>query len=239
VQVLKTPPGLKKASELGTRPLRLLVYGEPGVGKTTFVGTAPKPLLVIDFEAGADLRLMGMEEVDILSVYSYRELKEALPWIKSQTNYKTIAFDGFSVFVSQLMREILEERGKASPTYYEWGLLVQRTREIILSLLKPSAHTIFTALEKKKEEGDKLVWIGPDLPKKIRETLRAIVDLEGRLWAEGDKRFIGFISPKGVAEVKDRTGKLTAKEEPDFRAILKKIYEPLPAKVENPQEVGR
>jgi len=221
---VKKPAGLKKATDVGVRPIRMLIYGEPGAGKTTLIGTAPRPVLVIDFEAGADIRLAGQENIDILTIYSYKELKSALPWIKAQTEYKTVAFDGFSVFVSQLMREILEERGKPSPTYYEWGLLTQRTKEIILALLKPTAHTIFTALEKKREDNGKLVWKGPDLSRKIRETLRAIVDLEGVIWVEEGRRYLGFVSPKGIVETKDRSGKLTAKEEPNIEKLLQKIF---------------
>jgi len=222
---VKKPAGLRKATEVGIRPIRMLIYGEPGAGKTTLLGTAPKPALVIDFEAGADIRLAGQEDIDILTVYSRRDLQEALDWLRSEKlPYKTIAFDGFSVYVQQAMREILRDRQKTAPTWYEWGLLTQHVREVILGLLKPEAHTIFTALEKKREEEGKLVWKGPDLSKKIRETLRAIVDLEGIIWVEEEKRYLGFTSPKGVAEVKDRSGKLTAKEEPNIEKLLQKIF---------------
>ncbi len=218
----KQPP-VRKATEIGQRPIRMLVYGEPGVGKTTLLATAPKPLLVIDFEAGADIRLQGQEGIDILTVYSYQELKEYLDWIRTSP-YTTVAFDGFSVFVQQTLREILQERQKASPTFYEWGLLSQRVKEVILSLLKPQSHTIFTALKKKRDQDGQLTWTGPDLPKSIREMTRAIVDFEAILWEKEGKRFLGFISIKGVAEVKDRSGKLTVEEPADITAILQKVF---------------
>lgn len=218
-----TKPPIRKATEISQRPIRMLVYGEPGVGKTTLLTTAPKPLLVIDFEAGADIRLAGQEDVDILSVYAHSELKGYLDWIKT-SSYMTIAFDGFSIFVQQTLREILSERQKASPTFYEWGLLAQRVKEVILSLLKPQSHLIFTALKKKREENGQLVWTGPDLPRSIREMLRAIVDFEAMLWEKEGKRLLGFNSPKGIAETKDRSGKLSAEEPADIGHVLKKVF---------------
>ncbi len=219
------PVSLRKASDLGIRPLRMLVYGEPGSGKTTLIGTAPRPVLIIDFEAGADIRFFGQTDIDILTVYSRKDLQEALAWLKDeQPPYRTIAFDGFSVYVQQAMREILGSRGKTAPTFYEWGLLTQHVREVILGLLQPYANTVFTTLEKRLYDNGNLTYIGPDLPKRIKELIRAIVDLEGRIWVEEGKRFLAFATKKGIAEVKDRSGKLGTKEEPNISKLLEKIF---------------
>ncbi len=215
-----------KAKDLKERPLRMLIYGESGVGKTTLLGTAPKPLLVLDFEAGADVIFAGQDGVDILYVYGKKDLREALLWLKNQKEYKTIAFDGFSIYAQQVLGEILEARNKETATFYEWGLLVKHLKEVILGLMKPTSFTIFTSLLKKvKDQNNNLVAMHPDLPQSVRQYLKAVVDLVGIMYIDKEgKRKLGFTSPKGVAEVKDRSGRLTEVEEPDIEKILQKVF---------------
>lgn len=217
---------LVKAKDLKERPLRMLIYGESGVGKTTLLGTAPKPLLVIDFEAGADVIFAGKDDVDIVYVYEKKDLKEVLLWLKGQNQYKTIAFDGFSIYSQQVLNEILEMRNKETPTFYEWGLLVKHLKEVILGLMKPTSFTIFTSLLKKqKDQNGNLIAMYPDLPQSVRKYMKAVVDLVGVMYMDKQgQRKLGFASPKGIAEVKDRSGKLTETEEPNITLILQKIF---------------
>jgi phage nucleotide-binding protein len=226
-EVIEMAVQVIKAREIKTRPVRVLIYGEPGAGKTTLLATALRPLLVIDFEGGSDIRLAGQDQIDIVLVHSRKELEEVLKWLKTQNTYKTIAFDGFSIYVQQALREILEERSKPSPTFYEWGLLSSHMRDVILALLKPTANTVFTALikeEERQENGQTIRYKRPDLPKAIRNQLRAITDIEGVLYAKDGQRFLGFTAPKGGAEVKDRSGRLSHQEEPDLAKVFSKIF---------------
>ena len=226
-EVIEMAVQVIKAREIKTRPVRVLIYGEPGAGKTTLLATAPRRLLVIDFEGGSDIRLAGQDQIDIVLVHSRKELEEVLKWLKTQNTYKTIAFDGFSIYVQQALREILEERSKPSPTFYEWGLLSSHMRDVILALLKPTANTVFTALikeEERQENGQTIRYKRPDLPKAIRNQLRAITDIEGVLYAKDGQRFLGFTAPKGGAEVKDRSGRLSHQEEPDLAKVFSKIF---------------
>jgi len=223
---------IKKATELPERKLRILIYGEAGVGKTTLLSTLPRPTLVIDFESGADIRLRGEEDIYIAEVSSREDLKKLLSSLnKFPVKFESIAFDGFSIFVDRLLKDIVEKRKKAgklkgdSPGFYEWGQLSAQAREIVLGLLKSSSHVVFTALSKMKVDSEtgEIVEIRPDLPKSIRRILRAVMDLEGYLYTDHEGvRKIVFHSKKGITEVKDRSGKLSV-EPANFKVILEKV----------------
>jgi len=223
---------IKKATELPERKLRMLIYGEAGVGKTTLLATLPRPCLVIDFEAGADLRLRGEEGIYIAEIYSGEDLKKLLSQLpKHEEEFQSIAFDGFSVFVDRLLKEIVEKRKKAgklkgdTPGFYEWGQLSSQARGIILSLIHRNSHIVFTALSKTKidRETGEVLGIYPDMPKSVRRTLRAMVDLQGYLYDDGGEKRIVFQSKKGIAEVKDRSGKLS-KEPANLELIIQKVF---------------
>lgn len=214
---------IKKAKEIKDRALRILIYGESGAGKTTLLKTAPRPILVIDFEAGADIICAGEDDIDIVFVSDMKMLREVLLFLKGQTKYKTIAFDGFSIFTQKMLFDILQERNKDNPTWFEWGLLTNRVKEVVLSLLRPNTHIVFTALLKRKVENNKLVAMYPDLPQSLRQYLMAVMDLMGIIYVDNEGiRKLSFISDKKIAEVKDRSGKLKV-EEPNLSLIIKKV----------------
>ena len=231
----------KKASEI-KKPIRALIYGEAGVGKTTLLGTLPSPVAIIDFEGGAGVRFSNRDDIFIAEVSSKEELEEAIAELPN-LGAKSIAFDGFSVYLQARLEEIVKQYpGRSgSVEFKHWNRLFREAKYLILNLLRnPQAHIVFTALEKvERNEKGEIELIRPDISKGVRRYLRGLVDLEGRLWEYEGKRILSFKTNTGQMEVKDRTGRLTAKEDPDFRKILKKIYEPLPVKAQNLQEGGK
>ena len=218
-----------KASDIKERPIRMHIYGEPGSGKTTLLATAPKPVLVIDFEAGSDIRLKGEDDIYICQIRSRKDIEEVIKHIQNSKSYKTIAFDGFSVFTQKVLNEILQERQKTTPTYYEWGILTKTLHQIILNLMYPNSHLIFTSLSKRitlliDENNNKIERIIPDLTRAVRDILKAVMDFQAYLYVEEkDKRYLFFKSEKGIIEVKDRSGKLS-KEEPNISKIISKVF---------------
>jgi len=214
---------LKKANELEPKPLRALIYGEPGVGKTTLLSTLPRPVAILDFEGGASVRLRGEDDIYIAEISNYEELKEALKELESLKEIRSIAFDGFSVFLQALLDEIVAKDGKLNPTFVHWNRLTGIAKRIILALRRPGKHLVFTAFEKQRKNNEgKVVEIFPDLPKSVRLYLRGLVDIEGRLIADrnGERK---LVFQDRLAEVKDRTGKLGI-EKADFQAILAKAF---------------
>jgi len=226
----------KKATEI-KKPIRALIYGEAGVGKTTLLGTLPPPVAIIDFEGGAGIRFSDREDILIAEVEDQKDLLEALKELPS-LGVKSVAFDGFSVYLQARLEEIVKQfPGKSGGVEFKhWNKLFREAKYLILSLLRnPNVHLVFTALEKveKNEEGN-IKLIRPDIPKAVRRYLRGFVDLEGRLWEYEGRKLLSFKTNAGKMEVKDRTGKLSASEEPDFQKILAKIYE-----VKEKQEVRK
>jgi len=221
---------LKRASELQPKPLRALIYGEPGVGKTTLLATLPRPVVILDFEGGASVRLRGESDIYIAEIGSYEELIEALKEINQLDGIRSIAFDGFSVFLQALLDELVAKDGKKAPTFVHWNRLTTIAKRIILNLRKPDKHLVFTAFEKvrKDRETGKVVEIHPDLPTAIRRYLKGLVDLEGRVIVDrnGERK---LVFRDNIAETKDRSGKLGI-EKPDLHSIIAKIFG-----IKNPQ----
>jgi len=217
----------KKASEI-RKPIRALIYGEPGVGKTTILGTLPPPIAVIDFEGGAGVRLYGREDVYIAEVVTSEDLTTAIAELP-KLQVKSIAFDGFSIWLQARLDEIVKTNpGKSGGIEFKhWNILFREAQRVILGMLRnPKAHIVFTCLEKqRKNEKGEMEYVYPDLPTAVRRYLRGLVDVEGRLWEFEGKKMLSFQSPAGKMEVKDRTGRLGPKEEPDFQKILQKIYQ--------------
>jgi phage nucleotide-binding protein len=221
---------LKRASELQPKPLRALIYGAPGVGKTTMLATLPRPLVVIDFEGGAAVRLSGENDIYIAEAHSYNDLLQILNEIDAVSGIKSIAFDGFSVFVESLLEELVIQAKREAPTFREWNRLSNLVKRIVFRLRKPNQHLVFTAFEKVLRHpgtpGEpEIVEVFPKLPREIRLYLLGLVDIAGRLFKNGEGNVLVDFAGKSadLVEVKDRTGKLGI-EAPSFLRIIQKTF---------------
>lgn len=98
------------------RPWKALVYGIPGIGKTTLALSAPKPIIV-NLEDGA-------KRIDIAKtplIANWHELLAALNHIYTQTDYETVVIDTVSALEKILVEKTIAEDQKKRATLADWG----------------------------------------------------------------------------------------------------------------------
>lgn len=111
--------GIKKASSTRKKPLKILLFGDSGVGKTHFALQAtPGKTLIFDAESGADL-FEGREGFEFdywtddegLKTASIKELNKAIEYLESQEgrkNYETFVIDPISDIWDNIQAQRLE-----------------------------------------------------------------------------------------------------------------------------------
>jgi hypothetical protein len=120
-------------------PLRLVVYGDNGIGKSTFASKAPNPIF-IDLEDN-----INHLDVDCIAVINYQETLNALNYLLEQKElkYKTIVIDSFDVLLSRMSLHILdkyvlnslEDKYRAG-----WGLLRDEFKRFLVLVDNIIAH---------------------------------------------------------------------------------------------------
>src|SRR6516164_6984442 len=114
----ETIAGLRITSPEEYQWLNMLVYGDPGVGKTRLAGSAvlvPEmcPVLLMDFEGGT-LSLAGdMREIDVVRLTSWEKVDRLYGSLYDINPYKTVVIDSLSELqkfsMSEIMRAVVQK----------------------------------------------------------------------------------------------------------------------------------
>jgi hypothetical protein len=207
----------------------LLVYGEPGVGKTYFCATAQdsedtRPMLFLDVEGGV-VTIRKRKDIDVRPVRSIDDVVQVQNELfKDPSYYKTVVLDSLSELQRLDMRTIMkvEKATARNPeaidedvaTQRAWGKSRERLSRIIRAYRDLPCHTIMTALvgteQEDKDSPVKLYY--PSMPGKLRGEVPGYFDVVGFMQAVPDSsggitRTLQVQKTKRVV-AKDRTGSL-------------------------------
>lgn len=186
------------------KTLNVMIYGEPGVGKTTFAATAPRPMLWLEAEGGTH-SIADQEGIDIVKVSGLESYREVLAYLlENPKTYKTVVIDSITETQAAILKEIMQKavaddgsRNEFMPQFAEWGQVTGQMRAIARAFRDLPMHTVITALT--REDTDDLTGrtrVKPRLTPALAEELPAFMDACLYMYAATPKK--GETGAEGV-----------------------------------------
>lgn len=167
---------IKKSNEL-TIPstVKMMIYGQAGMGKTTLALSAPRPLL-LDFDGGVKrVNMAHLDGVDIVQVASWQDVQQVLQ--ENLSDYQTIVVDT----IGKMMDFIITYKcGTRQPQIRDWGGINAEFSWMTRTLSALNKNVVFVAHRDTRKEGDDTVFI-PALREKSYNSIVTELDLLGYL----------------------------------------------------------
>ncbi len=231
--------------------VRLILFGDIGVGKTKFLETCPRPIHVDEFDQGGTKSIRGaINEGWIVADTRFENEDPRNPSVlelydKTYVQRKregyfdyfgTYCLDGFRMFFASGMNAILKRRKRG-----DWIPEVGRGKDndyvasqaliepIIRDILNLPCNVVITChLDLSVDETNpNKTFIGPQISGQLQGRLMSIVDevwcLQMRNTKDGYERSI-LTQPNGLYRCRSRlaaNGKIDTFEKPDFKRLLR------------------
>lgn len=177
---------ITKAKDIKPENLSVLIYGAPGMGKTTLLGNQRGRTLIIDADKGTSV-LAGNENVDIVRISeNVGEIPGIIKELQSKYEYDNVCLDS----LSELERAMLAYFGrtgnnKGVPSLQDYQRADCYIIDWCRQLRALPCNVIFTAWEKYTEitapTGEKYTRTTPLLRDKNMENLCGLCDIVGRI----------------------------------------------------------
>ena len=187
---------IKKPSELSVKgTLSVLIYGQPGIGKTTFGVSAPDAVL-FDYDGGVQ-RINGAHQVPTLQPTSWEDTNAALKEIAEEMpEVKTIVIDTVGKMLDFMWAYIIKTDPKmgmrdGSLTLKGYGVRKTMFVNFIKSLAMMGKNVVFVAHEREERRGEE-TFKRPEIGGSSANDLIKELDLVGYMYAVGKERVITF-----------------------------------------------
>lgn len=206
--------------------VKALIYGGPGVGKTTLCGTAPAPL-ILSCEAG--LMPLREKEIPVVEIKTVDDISGVFDWLQTpeaRQHIQTVCLDSLTeiaeVVLAHNREQVKDPRQAYGETQIQMSALIRSFRDLA------GYHVIMVAQEEQMKDELGLAKAGPAMPgQKMGPKSPYFFDIFARMCVGQNQDGSTFrylqCQPTPQAHAKDRSGALTASEYPDFAALITKI----------------
>lgn len=160
--------------------LQMLIYGEPGSGKTYLAGSASivdemSPVLFVDVEGGTLTLRKDFPDVKRVRINSFTDLKKIHSHLRRGDHpYKTVVVDSLTELRAYSMDVIMARASKENPnqdpevpSVREWGKNSEQVRRIVRAFRDLEMNVIMTCLPTFDKDDAGKLRIGIDLPGKL------------------------------------------------------------------------
>lgn len=176
------------------KPMSCLIYGQPGIGKTTIALSAPNPV-IIDLDNNGVCRVNRRFRKPSLQVKDYQQI---IDLINSEEidPFETIVIDTVGDLIDKIgdwlaksNNKIRQSDGKLSIS--GWGAVKSQFNLFLKSIIDKQKNVIFIAHDKDEKDGEKKIF-RPDIPGSSGKDIIKKIELMGYMEASGNKRTISF-----------------------------------------------
>lgn len=221
-------PEVKFTNEWSNEGVRILMYSDTGLGKTSLIKTCPRPLILnVSTEKGL-LSLRG-EKIPYITISSLEELTEVCFWLKESDNwdkFDTLCIDSITELAEVCLtkyKKVFKDDRKAFLS------MADDVMEQIRTLISIPGKDLYCICKQDLvQDNEGRILFSPSVPGKTFKnnfpyyfdeifTIRVFVD------ADGQKVRMIQTQPDERYKAKDRSNSLEPYEEMDLTKIIKKI----------------